>query len=491
LGPGNGGLVLNVSESGLALSSAMKLLDNELPTLRFQLPGLDGAIETQARIVWMGQTKKEAGVQFEELPEDDARKISDWISAEQDLTLGRKRPEASEFLAQAADNTLSPKEHQDERLEIDPLWTGTEAQSNHRFPELVVESGFGSTNALPGIRSHHHAAVSVPKRKPSVSLASFAIIALISFGAGLVIENQLRRSPRMADRQTGQVAGQPTITKAPSTESAAANQLPTENAETKTEGIRSETPAQLSPPASGIVKPQEREEHTDISVDKNRAKESGKEGNGHVAYGASKSASSVPNAIYSRRTGSKNAASGTKNSDESGLVLPPSSPPRRTPSSAETRSSAPSKTLVAPTTPAPNSPTVNANATSNPAKPLSGSIAVRVPSFPSMRIPPELKSEASQGGQSLQLGQLISRVQPDYPPEAIHQQIEGTVKVHVIIAPDGSVEGVQSTGPNLLADAATAAIRQWRFRPTLLGGQAIGAEEDVVFVFRLSASTSK
>jgi TonB family protein len=104
-----------------------------------------------------------------------------------------------------------------------------------------------------------------------------------------------------------------------------------------------------------------------------------------------------------------------------------------------------------------------------------------------MRIPPEMKSQASGSGQKLQMGQLISRVQPNYPQEAIDQNIEGTVKAHAAIGPDGAVEGVETNGPPVLAEAAAAAIRQWRYRPTLLNGQAIGADEDIVFVFKLNA----
>jgi periplasmic protein TonB len=74
-----------------------------------------------------------------------------------------------------------------------------------------------------------------------------------------------------------------------------------------------------------------------------------------------------------------------------------------------------------------------------------------------------------------------------YPEEAARQRLEGTVKVHAIIGRDGTIQSVVASGPHLLAEAAMSAVRQWRYKPTLLGGQAIEADQDIVVVFRLSA----
>jgi len=84
------------------------------------------------------------------------------------------------------------------------------------------------------------------------------------------------------------------------------------------------------------------------------------------------------------------------------------------------------------------------------------------------------------------MGQLISRIEPTYPAEAVRQEIAGTVKVRAAIARDGAVQSLEANGPPMLAEAAKNAVRQWRFKPTLLDGQAIEAEEEIVFLFRLS-----
>jgi TonB family protein len=62
---------------------------------------------------------------------------------------------------------------------------------------------------------------------------------------------------------------------------------------------------------------------------------------------------------------------------------------------------------------------------------------------------------------------LIKRVQPSYPEEARKGGIKGTVVLRVLIETDGScrvLEVVESPDP-LLADAARAAVDQWRYEP--------------------------
>jgi protein TonB len=120
---------------------------------------------------------------------------------------------------------------------------------------------------------------------------------------------------------------------------------------------------------------------------------------------------------------------------------------------------------------------------------VKGTVSVSASPFPSIRVPPEMKSQVSKQGASLQLGQLISRVEPVYPEDAERQRIEGAVKLHVIIDRDGNIQNIdQMTGPPLLEAAAANAVRQWRYKPTSLGGQPVEAGLDVTVVFRLQAT---
>ena len=81
---------------------------------------------------------------------------------------------------------------------------------------------------------------------------------------------------------------------------------------------------------------------------------------------------------------------------------------------------------------------------------------------------------------------LTYRVQPAYPPEAQEQQIEGVVKIQQVIGADGIVHSVKLlSGPPLLVPAALEAARYWRYLPALLNGQPVETQQDVEIEFRL------
>jgi TonB family protein len=83
-------------------------------------------------------------------------------------------------------------------------------------------------------------------------------------------------------------------------------------------------------------------------------------------------------------------------------------------------------------------------------------------------------------------GNVIYRVEPEYPEAARRQGIEGPVALYVKAGVDGSVQRVRViSGPPLLADAAVAAVKQWRFKPHLTHGHPAAIETEVVLNFRL------
>ena len=91
----------------------------------------------------------------------------------------------------------------------------------------------------------------------------------------------------------------------------------------------------------------------------------------------------------------------------------------------------------------------------------------------------ELSPEAAEGS-------AVHRVEPDYPEQARQQQIEGPVVLDVRVSRDGSVQEVKLlSGQLLLADAAIAAVKQWRFRPRKVNGQPVEMETRVTLNFRL------
>jgi TonB family protein len=59
-----------------------------------------------------------------------------------------------------------------------------------------------------------------------------------------------------------------------------------------------------------------------------------------------------------------------------------------------------------------------------------------------------------------------TKVQPAYPDLARKMNITGTVKVQVVVAPNGTVKDAKVVGGHpVLANAALDAVKKWRFEP--------------------------
>jgi protein TonB len=84
-------------------------------------------------------------------------------------------------------------------------------------------------------------------------------------------------------------------------------------------------------------------------------------------------------------------------------------------------------------------------------------------------------------------GNLIHRVQPEYPPLARQARIQGEVVLHAVISRDGTIENLQVvSGHPMLVQAAVSAVRQWRYRPYYLNGEPMEVETQVTVNFILS-----
>jgi TonB family protein len=82
-------------------------------------------------------------------------------------------------------------------------------------------------------------------------------------------------------------------------------------------------------------------------------------------------------------------------------------------------------------------------------------------------------------------GMLTHKVIPVYPAIASRIGLQGDVKLHAIIARDGTVQSLNLiSGHPLLAPAAMDAVRQWKYRPYVLNGQAVEVETYITVTFR-------
>jgi protein TonB len=89
------------------------------------------------------------------------------------------------------------------------------------------------------------------------------------------------------------------------------------------------------------------------------------------------------------------------------------------------------------------------------------------------------------GGKVIQAS-LIKRVVPAYPPLARQARIQGTVRFTAIIGRDGTIQNLQLvSGHPLLVPAATEAIRQWVYKPTILNTETVEVITQIEFTFTL------
>ena len=96
IGDSNGGIILDISEGGMAVASAQALVGKQTLLFRFQLPRTNETIETSGEINWIGETKKRAGVRFVDLPLAARKQIQKWIDSEISAhTNGDKKPNGS------------------------------------------------------------------------------------------------------------------------------------------------------------------------------------------------------------------------------------------------------------------------------------------------------------------------------------------------------------------------------------------------------------
>ena len=89
-------------------------------------------------------------------------------------------------------------------------------------------------------------------------------------------------------------------------------------------------------------------------------------------------------------------------------------------------------------------------------------------------------------GGDVKQAKLIASVPPLYPSLAKNQHISGDVRIDALIDPAGRVTTMKVvSGPTLLHQAAMDALRQWKYQPASLKGNAVPMHLTVTIQFRL------
>jgi TonB family protein len=447
LGAANGGIVVNMSEGGLAIAAAGFLSGDLTLSMRIRFPGSREWIGMRGQIVWTSESRREAGVKFIDLTEDDLDRIKNWISLEA----------SQDQVGSAADAIPEPRERsKDESNTHEPRSVGPVlAASGNTLPDQsrvpvsllnlahspssAVVSEPVATSPVPigktleelELLLSNEATVHRTQREGQLriwltSISLVSLVAIISFilgmaagrGPGSGILGSIGSNKQITDGQKDP--------KAPTSPSlmAGAPSRPVRNPPSQGPQITNSTAANAAVQVARDMRPQ----------------------SPAIEPALRKQSISVPPTPLSERV-NELPAPGT----------------------------AAEKTLL----PAVKPPENFVNAT--------GSIDIISDPYASFHVPPKWKERASQPGISLQIGRLISKVEPLYPQDALRQGIAGTVMLHVVVDRSGAVERAEvADGPSLLAESAVRAVQQWRYEPTLLGGEAIEAEEDVTMVFQLT-----
>jgi len=101
------------------------------------------------------------------------------------------------------------------------------------------------------------------------------------------------------------------------------------------------------------------------------------------------------------------------------------------------------------------------------------------------------ESEAAPPAQRTRLapevvqGELIYKLDPEYPQVARLARVQGAVVLHAIIGTDGTVQQLQVVrGSPLLAGPALNAVKNWRYRPHVVDGEPVEVETTITVNFK-------
>ena len=517
----NGGTVLNISETGMAVVTADPLvLDDCLPHIRFQIPSSSQSIEVSAQIVWLAESKKSAGIRFVDLADEARNQISNWIASER--TAGKFEELTPAPVQSFLPATLegSPEEPMESAFpEQDYKHCSPEPDAHTASqasmivtPKFLDASPPSSAEDLQE-RMHHHAPVAgfgphvrTGKAAPSkdriesassrlyvLEISRFQVaavlflFAVVSVAVGLTVARgplgkrlpDAHESTLAVDAASPALLSRPIETTSRTSAPLAENTLvaPVVNppaqatAESRSESLSAPS-LNVRPQDSSIrvgpVEPSSAATPRPVTeFDNPKSSSERKSSTGLVAPDVPSPANPQP-AHASKAVGPISDA-------------PANFAPRRiTPAThAAPRLSWPSTILV--TGPGNGSKPFRLTL---PEKPIAASSSFAMTSQLSVLIAPDPGPAVAHKPARLQAGELVSFVWPRYPRPGDRYGSSETVKVRTTIGNLGQVLDVKLvSGSTSLLPAAMSAIRQWRYRPTLLNKRPVQVQQDVTIEF--------
>ena len=91
--------------------------------------------------------------------------------------------------------------------------------------------------------------------------------------------------------------------------------------------------------------------------------------------------------------------------------------------------------------------------------------------------------------ESVSAKHLLTRVEPDYPPDAKSRGLEGDVTFQVVVGEDGKVREIHlRRGDPSLVEAAAKALSKWRYRTIEFDGKPVEVDTFATIRFRLTTT---
>jgi len=505
LGLNNGGMLLNIGEGGFAVSTAECVTGDGFPNIRIQFTGSTDWIEASGKTAWISESKREAGIQFVNLTEKARSIIAGRISREE-------RPDEFHVQSVKVPDSFAPHLESPKLRNFTPRDAGSEnaVQEHLRafVPSPLVMPGTRGNKAPSTVTAPNALLLKFwkrnkfkPRSRPAIRPVpagegaerlrriAAAIILVVVTGAAigwvrvsLAVRNGLNGFVAQDTKSTNKTAEMQKTR--PATKTANVSALRPED-----DGLQS--PAFAEIPADHSTN--RSESHGALVRRRMPGSERSSAAWPAVNSAAGHTVSPAPK-NQSANLSQYALATATNSAPGSAGRRAVESSPKQPEGNTTVPSASPSMSLQV--DPAPTAVKEKEGFTPSVKQPdvpvgLTWSVVVSTDPYPSIRIPPDVSSQKASGGKTLQIGRAVSRVEPIYPEEAKRQGIEGTVKLHVVVGHDGAVQSAEPmSGPDLLAKAATSAVREWRYTQTLLGGQPVETEQDIVVKFRLMGPTT-
>jgi TonB family protein len=487
----NGGIVLDACEGGVSVQAVVSITEEELPQVRLKLPDSSDWLEMRARVIWTRESRKVAGLQFEELSAQSRAQLNDWLSRDASANAGQ--------IVHAAAPAIAAEATETEAIRTEAAPTGTAQTEAAQIETAQIEAP--ETKAVQTEAVQTEAANSNASPAPSETEPEF--------------EPEAEPAPAFVTDQSASDSWEPGLPEAledfvPDATILAAPLTLGQETEVRIEK-RETHPAHMLEGEIAPV-PARAEDKFRVSsvylllfvlalVSLTAGWAAGRGKFGSIAHKFRALLQSKAPAAPAFEMQAGTPASPVNeieivDASNQHWAIPLHAPIAtigplrahqatvRTPASllepalnfqiwtltAPKRSASSHVAEVAP-------PAVNERQGAPEIAPLGAG-----PVAPSGYTVP--KPGISTG--ELKRGELLHRVNPEYPALARDQRVSGTVVLEANVAPDGAVRNVKViSGPQLLIPAATNAVRQWRYAPTLLDGEPIETQVRISLVFHL------